>query len=128
MTNTDSSTPVASAQRTDLGSIPVKDMERAKAFYRDTLDMHSPDWEENWPEIETGNVSVYLIDPTGTGATFSPHTAPLALHVADVAEAKQALQQRGVQLSGEHDTSVCKMAFFNDTEGNGLMLHRRYAP
>lgn len=128
MTNTDTSTRVASVQRTDFVSLPVKDMERAKAFYRDTLRMHSPDWDENWPEIETGNVSVYLIDPTGMGATFSPHTAPVALRVADVPAAKQALEQRGVQFTGEHDTGVCKMAFFNDTEGNALMLHRRYAP
>jgi hypothetical protein len=26
------------------------------------------------------------------------------------------------------DTGVCHMAFFTDTEGNALMLHRRYAP
>jgi catechol 2,3-dioxygenase-like lactoylglutathione lyase family enzyme len=128
MTNTDSSTATVSVQRTDFVSLPVKDMERAKAFYRDTLGMHSPDWEANWPEIETGNVSVYLIDPTGMGTTFSPHTVPLALRVADVPEAKQALGQRGVQFTGEHDTGVCKMAFFNDSEGNALMLHRRYAP
>ena len=114
-------------ERTDFVSVPVADMERAKAFYRDTLGMHSPDWEENWPEIETGNVSVYLIDPTGMGATFSPHTAPLALRVTDVAEAKRALEQRGVQFTGEHDSGVCNMAFFSDTEGNALMLHRRYA-
>jgi hypothetical protein len=26
------------------------------------------------------------------------------------------------------DTGVCHMAFFNDLDGNALMLHRRYAP
>jgi predicted enzyme related to lactoylglutathione lyase len=26
------------------------------------------------------------------------------------------------------DTGVCHMACFRDTEGNALMLHRRYAP
>ena len=26
------------------------------------------------------------------------------------------------------DTGVCHMAFFSDSEGNALMLHRRYAP
>jgi catechol 2,3-dioxygenase-like lactoylglutathione lyase family enzyme len=128
MTNTDTSTRVASVQRTDFVSIPVQDMERAKAFYRDTLGMHSPDWEANWPEIESGNVSLYLVDPTAMGTSFAPHTAPLALRVADVPEAKRALEQRNVEFTGEHDTGVCKMAFFNDTEGNALMLHRRYAP
>jgi catechol 2,3-dioxygenase-like lactoylglutathione lyase family enzyme len=128
MTTTDTNPPASSVLRTDFISIPVKDMERAKTFYRDTLGMHSPDWQQSWPEIETGNVSAYLVDPTAMGATFSPHTAPLALRVADVAEARRALEQRGVQFTGEHDTGVCKMAFFNDSEGNALMFHRRYAP
>jgi catechol 2,3-dioxygenase-like lactoylglutathione lyase family enzyme len=26
------------------------------------------------------------------------------------------------------DTGVCHMAFFNDPDGNDLMLHHRYAP
>ena len=115
-------------ERADFVSVPVQDMQRAKAFYRDTLSMHSPDWEASWPEIETGNVSLYLVDPTAMGTTFAPHTAPLALRVADVAAAKRDLEARGVQFAGEHDSGVCKMAFFSDTEGNALMLHCRYPP
>ncbi|MBS1860284.1 MAG: VOC family protein [Actinobacteria bacterium] len=115
-------------QRTDFVSVPVQDMTRAKAFYRDVLALHSPDWEAGWPEIETGNVSLYLVDPTVMGTDFAPHTAPIALRVADVAEAKRELERRGVEFSGEQDTGVCNMAFFSDTEGNSLMLHRRYAP
>jgi hypothetical protein len=26
------------------------------------------------------------------------------------------------------DTGVCHMAFFEDPDGNGFMLHHRYAP
>ncbi len=115
-------------QRTDFVSVPVQDMGRAKEFYRDVLELHSPDWDEGWPEIETGNVSLYLVDPTVMGTDFAPHTAPIALRVPDVAEAKRELEGRGVDFSGEQDTGVCKMAFFSDTEGNALMLHRRYAP
>ena len=115
-------------ERTDFVSVPVQDMERAKAFYRDLLGMRSPDWEAGFPEIETGNVSLYLTDPKAMGAEFAPHTAFIALRVADVAAAKHALEERGVTFAGEHDTGVCKMAFFRDSEGNSLMLHRRYAP
>lgn len=128
MIHTDATAPPAEMQRTDFVSIPVENMERANAFYRDTLEMSSHDWNANWPEIETGNVSLYLVDPTAMGIAFAPHTAPLALRVNDVPEAKRNLEARGVTFTGEHDTGVCKMAFFNDTEGNGLMLHRRYAP
>ncbi len=115
-------------ERTDFVSVPVQDMERAKAFYRDVLGMHSPDWEAGFPEIETGNVSLYLVDPTAVGMQFAPHTAHIALRVPDVAAARLELEERGVHFAGEHDTGVCNMAFFHDSEGNALMLHRRYAP
>ena len=115
-------------ERTDFVSIPVQDMDRARTFYRDVLGMQSPNWEAGWPEIETGNVSLYLVDPAAFGAEFTPHCAPIALRVWDVAEAKRELEERGVTFAGERDTGVCNMAFFADTEGNALMLHRRYAP
>jgi predicted enzyme related to lactoylglutathione lyase len=115
-------------ERTDFYSVPVTDMERAKAFYRDTLGMRSPDWNAPWPEIETGNVSLYLIDPTAIGGEFAPHSAHVALRVADVAAARRDLEERGVAFAGDiRDSGVCHMAFFKDSEGNQLMLHRRYA-
>jgi catechol 2,3-dioxygenase-like lactoylglutathione lyase family enzyme len=116
-------------ERTDFYSVPVQDMERAKTFYRDTLGMHSANWETPWPEIETGNVSLYLIDPTAIGGKFVPHTAHVALRVADVAQARAELEARGVGFDGEVlDSGVCHMSFFKDSEGNQLMLHHRYAP
>jgi len=116
-------------ERTDFFSVPVADMERAKAFYRDTLGMSSPDWDAGFPEIQTGNVSLYLIDPTAVGGEFSPHVAYVALRVPDVAAARAELEAKGIEFHGDiRDTGVCHMAFFNDSEGNALMLHRRYAP
>ncbi len=115
-------------ERTDFVSIPVQDMDRAREFYREVLGMQSSNWEAAWPEIESGNVSLYLVDPTTLGAEFRPNVAPIALRVPDVPEAKKELEERGITFAGEHDTGVCKMAFFTDTEGNALMLHRRYAP
>jgi len=116
-------------ERTDFYSVPVQDMERAKAFYRDVLEMRSPDWDAGWPEIETGNVSLYLIDPTQIGAEFSPNVTHVALRVDDVAKRRAELEEKGVEFNGEIlDSGVCHMAFFTDSEGNALMLHRRYAP
>ena len=116
-------------ERTDFYSVPVQDMERAKAFYRDILGMQSPNWDAGFPEVETGNVSLYLTNPGAMGMEFAPHSSAfIALRVADVPEAKRELEGRGVKFAGEHDTGVCKMAFFHDSEGNSLMLHRRYAP
>jgi predicted enzyme related to lactoylglutathione lyase len=109
-------------ERTDFMSVPVKDMERATRFYAETLGIHNASPDDAWPEFETGNVSLYLVDPTRIGGTFSPH-------VPDVAEARATLEEAGVEFDGDIlDTGVCHMAFFKDTEGNALMLHRRYAP
>ncbi len=118
-----------SVERTDFMSVPVQDMGRATKFYAETLGIHNGSPDEAWPEFETGNVSLYLVDPTRIGGTFSPHTAHIALRVADVAAARAKLEEAGVEFEGEVlDTGVCHMAFFKDTEGNALMLHRRYAP
>jgi catechol 2,3-dioxygenase-like lactoylglutathione lyase family enzyme len=116
-------------ERTDFISVPVQDMERATKFYTETLGLPNASADAAWPELETGNMSLYLVDPTQIGATFAPHTAHIALRVPDVAEARKELEQAGVEFEGEIlDTGVCHMAFFKDPDGNALMLHRRYAP
>ena len=117
-------------ERTDFVSVPVTDLERSTRFYSDTLGLEQIG-HGGWPEFALGeNVSLYLIDPTNVGQTFaSPHSSSIALRVADVAEARAALEDKGVEFGGDiFDTGVCHMAFFSDPDGNALMLHRRYAP
>jgi predicted enzyme related to lactoylglutathione lyase len=115
-------------ERADFVSVPVQDMARAKRFYSETLGLHSPNLDDGWPEFETGNVSLYLVEPTRFGQEFRPHVAHIALRVPDVAAEREKLEEAGVEFFGEiRDTGVCHMAFFTDSEGNALMLHRRYA-
>ena len=117
-------------ERTDFVSVPVTDLERSTAFYRDTLGLEQIG-EGQWPEFQLGeNVSLYLIDPTNIGQAFTaPHSSYIALRVADVGEARAELEDRGVAFEGDVlDTGVCHMAFFRDPDGNALMLHKRYAP
>jgi catechol 2,3-dioxygenase-like lactoylglutathione lyase family enzyme len=117
-------------ERTDFISVPVMDMERAKRFYGETLGLPRIS-ERGFPEFQLGeNVSVYLIRMEDVGSAWSgPHSAHIALRVADVAATRRELEAEGVEFEGEIlDTSVCHMAFFKDPDGNQLMLHRRYAP
>jgi catechol 2,3-dioxygenase-like lactoylglutathione lyase family enzyme len=117
-------------ERTDFVSVPVTDMERSTAFYRDSLGLPQIG-HGAWPEFQLGeNVSMYLIDPANLGQAFTaPHSSHIALRVADVAAARAELEEGGVVFEGEtFDTGVCHMAFFRDPDGNALMLHRRYAP
>jgi catechol 2,3-dioxygenase-like lactoylglutathione lyase family enzyme len=117
-------------ERTDFVSVPVTDLERSTDWYRDTLGVEQTG-EGAWPEFRLAeNAFLYLMDPTNIGQEFrGPHTAPIAMRVADVAEARRELEGRGVEFAGDtFDTGVCHMAPFSDPDGNALMLHRRYAP
>ena len=116
-------------ERTDFVSVPVTDLVRSAAWYRDTLGLEQTG-EGQWPEFRLGeNVFLYLLDPTHIGQEFrGPHTSAIALRVPDVAAAKRALEEKGVEFDGDvFDTGVCHMAQFRDPDGNALMLHRRYA-
>ena len=119
-------------ERTDFISVPVTDVERAARFYEETLGLPKLSGPEGgFPEFQLGeNVSVYLLDMTKVGSSFTaPHSAHIALRVADVAAARAELEEKGVVFEGDiFDTSVCHMAFFKDPDGNQFMLHRRYAP
>ena len=115
-------------ERTDFVSVPVTDLERSVAFYRETLGLEQTG-EGQWPEFRLGeNAFLYLMDPTNIGQEFrGPHTAPIALRVGEVEGARGELEARGITFFGEtFDSGVCHMAHFADPDGNVFMLHRRY--
>lgn len=117
-------------EHVDFVSVPVTDMERSTAWYRDTLGLPQTG-EGGFPEFKLGdNAFLYLVDPKAVGGEFEgPNTSGVALRVPDVAAAREALEAKGVSFQGEtYDTGVCHMAIFGDPDGNALMLHRRYAP
>ncbi len=117
-------------ERTDFISVPVTDMERSKQFYGETLGLPQVS-DRGFPEYQLGeNVSLYLLNMEAIGSKFSgPHTAGFAVRVPDVAETRRELEGKGIEFLGPTiDTGVCHMAFFTDPDGNGLVLHRRYAP
>jgi catechol 2,3-dioxygenase-like lactoylglutathione lyase family enzyme len=117
-------------ERTDFVNISTQDLARAVEFYGGTLGLQrNPRSSDEWPEFETGNLTLLLADVAKTGATFSPSNNAVALRVADVDEAKKELEARGVEFEFEetYDSGVCHMAFFRDPDGNALILHRRYA-
>jgi len=115
----------------DFVAVPTRDIEAAAAFYGETLGLrrsvHHPD--RGFAEFETGNLTLSIIDPAKMGMEHRAGHNTIALHVEDVGQARATLEARGVAFRGDtFDTGVCHMAFFNDSEGNDLMLHSRYAP
>ena len=115
----------------DFVPMPTRDLEAAVDFYGSTMGLPRSVYipERNYSEFETGNLTLSVYNAEKMGLQHNVNPNPVALHVDDVAQARAALEGRGVQFSGETlDTGVCHMAFFADPDGNALMLHHRYAP
>jgi predicted lactoylglutathione lyase len=108
-------------RRVDFIALPVDDLERSSEFYGETIGLgRNPESSgERWVEFETGNLTLAL----------SQFGGALAFGVDDVAEARVALEEKGVTFEAEpFDSGVCHGQPFTDPDGNKLLLHHRYAP
>jgi predicted enzyme related to lactoylglutathione lyase len=122
---------VIGVERTDFVTVGTEDKERALRFYGDVLGLRkNENAHEDWPEFETGNLTLAVCHYEQLGRSeFTPSISPIALRVPDVQEARQNLEQSGVEFLGETiDSGVCHLAVFSDPDGNRLIIHRRYAP
>ena len=116
---------------TDFAAVFVTDYPRAVEFYGGTLGLEQSQEYGRIPggEFETGNLTLQILDAAAVGREFAPSGSPIALRVADVADARAELEGAGVEFLGETiDSGVCHQAPFKDPDGNVLILHHRYAP
>lgn len=113
----------------DFILLPTRDLDRAKAFYTETLGLPLDVDSSRWVEVRAGGITLAIWNPEAMGFPFAPSPNPVALRVPDVAAARNELEEAGVEFAGDTmDSGVCHMAPFSDPDGNQLMLHRRYAP
>jgi catechol 2,3-dioxygenase-like lactoylglutathione lyase family enzyme len=115
----------------DFITLPTNDYERASEFYGGVLGLEFAKRWGDMPagEFETGSLTIALMEPDAFGLEFERHSLPVALHVADVEQARAELEGKGVKFEADTlDSGVCHMAYFRDPDGNALMLHHRYAP
>jgi predicted enzyme related to lactoylglutathione lyase len=118
-------------QGIDFIALPAADMTRAVAFYRDVLGLKpGSDFGGQFVEFEVGGATLAVFDPKAQGRPFEPVSAgAIALAVPDVAAAVASLKAAGVTfMTDAFDSGVCHGAFFQDSEGNSLLVHQRYAP
>ena len=116
---------------TDFVYLPTQDFDRAVEFYGTTLGLRCSARYGKMPgaEFVTGNLTLAVIEAEKFGVEFHRNRNAIALHVEDVEAARAELESRGVEFSADTiDSGVCHMAFFQDPDGNALMLHNRYAP
>jgi catechol 2,3-dioxygenase-like lactoylglutathione lyase family enzyme len=116
--------------RTDFIGVNVRDRGQASEFYGGLGLKRNPLSSDEWPEFGASNVGLVLSTPEQKGGGEYQPEFGVALRVADVQESMDRLMGAGVEFEFPevYDSGVCHMAFFKDPDGNGLMLHRRYAP
>jgi predicted enzyme related to lactoylglutathione lyase len=126
-----STAPAIEVKRVDFAYVPARDFERAEDFYGGVIGLPISKRYGKMPgaEFETGNLTLAVIQPDAFGLEFHANKNGIALQVDDVESARAELESRGVQfLADTIDSGVCHMAFFEDPDGNVLLLHHRYAP
>jgi predicted enzyme related to lactoylglutathione lyase len=103
--------------------LPVTDMQRAVAFYRDSLGLDVLEHGGDWSEVTAGDQRIGLNaseSPAGQGG------AVIAFAVDDIDATVDQLKGQGVTFSGElSDHPWGQIAPFKDPDGNDLQV---YAP
>jgi catechol 2,3-dioxygenase-like lactoylglutathione lyase family enzyme len=122
--------PTTAITGVDFVTLFVRDFAGATEFYGTLLGLPCSAEYGRIPgaEFETGSLTLQVVAAEAIGREFQPSTNPIALHVEDVEAARAGLEAHGVPFHGDTiDSGVCHMAFFQDPDGNTLMLHHRYA-
>ena len=103
--------------------LPVSDMQRAVAFYRDSLGLKVLEHDGDWSEVTAGDQRIGLNaseSPAGQGG------AVIAFAVDDIEATVKQLSDQGVALTGElSEHPWGRLAPFKDPDGNDLQV---YAP
>ncbi len=103
----------------------VRDVPRARDFYRDVLGLDPGDaFGDHWVEFNVGNATFGI--GNGEGLGFAPGASTGAAFEVDDMEAIRArLKSSGVDVSEVHEFPSCWTCFASDPEGNRFALHER---
>lgn len=112
----------------DFVSIQVADMARAKAFYQDDLGLPPVAAEgAGWAEFDLGpGPALTLLDPAAFGDRFDEDGGgSFGLAMTDIEAMTKAMEAQGRLSMPMFETEVCHGGPIQDSEGNGVVLHRR---
>jgi catechol 2,3-dioxygenase-like lactoylglutathione lyase family enzyme len=114
--------------RLEMVTVPVADVDRAKAFYVDRLGF-SPEQDV---QIDDGHRFVELAPP-GSSCTIALTSGyvdaepgslqGVQLNVEDADAARAFLASRGVDVTGVQAYPWGRFCFFSDPDGNGWSVH-----
>lgn len=106
-------------------AIPVKNLARAEAFYRDILGLEVGlrDESRNWLFLRAGGQAGMIVLQENPGEWPTTHFA-FAVDEADLERATATLQERGVIIDGPyfHAWMPAKSVYFSDPDGHAVEL------
>ncbi len=106
-------------------AIPVKNLERAEAFYQGVLGLESGlrQEERRWHFLRVGGQGGMLVLQEQAG-DWSPQHFAFTTSEADIERAAARLRERGVEVSGPvtHDWMPARSIYFSDPDGHDLEL------
>lgn len=111
---------------------PVKDMERARQFYEQTLgiEVSKISAQGSWVEYDLPAGGCFAI--TTLAADVLPSATAggsIAFEVDNLDELIEQLKLQGVQFKLDiFESPVCRMAVILDSEGNAVTLHQLHSP
>ncbi|PZF26860.1 hypothetical protein DEJ05_08095 [Curtobacterium sp. MCLR17_045] len=104
--------------------VPVSDMERAVAFYRDTLGLTVKDQSDDWSEIDAGGLMIGLNGRESTSQASDGGAVVSFQPDGSIEDEVAALKERGADIQGEiSEHPWGKIIPFKDSEGNDLQLY-----
>ena len=115
--------------RLELISVPVSDVDRAKAFYTEKAGFNA-----DHDHVVSDQIRFVQLTPPGSACSIAIGTglsqmAPGCLEgiqvvVEDVAAAREGLAARGVDVSEIQDFPWGSFVFFSDPDGNGWAVQQ----
>lgn len=98
--------------------IPVQDMDRALAFYRDALGLSERFSSPQWSELSWRDVTIALHG----GGTGEVRESWLGLQVEDLDSSLAQLEAAGGRRGHERVEGGARLVSVTDTEGNALTI------
>ena len=110
----------------DLAGYIVSDPQRAIAFYRDVLGIQPTETDEQGrgAEFTLADGTTFGVWNPGNG---QKNGAIMMFAVNDIQAALSEMRARGAQIADPMESPVCHMAFGQDPDGNGFIIHQRKA-
>jgi len=104
--------------------VPVTDMDRAVAFYRDALGFEIGMQEEDWSEVDANGLRIGLNARDGASAHADGGAVISFQPDGDIEAEVERLKGTGVTFTGEvSDHEWGRIVPFKDSEGNDLQLY-----